>query len=150
MSFALPDIEPQRSLSTLYASRDIVLLSAAPAAPAKAMPAAASRLIISFDMIGSPWSVTSAKVAGDVVVVVAVAFGERVDLLLGFVLRDPVRFLDLAGELVALARDRVDLIVGELAPLFLDLAGQLLPVPFDAIPVHVGSFSHGPTWPSHM
>src|SRR6187397_2280201 len=135
MSFALPDIEPQRSLSTLYcasilslsalyASRDIVLLSAAPAAPAKAMPAAASRLIISFDMIRSPWSVTSAKVAGGVVVVVAVAFGERVDLLLGFVLRDPVRFLDLAG--------------------------QLLPVPFDAIPVHVSSFSHGPTWPSHM
>src|SRR3954469_15803689 len=102
------------SLSALYASRDIVLLSAACAAPANAMPAAANKLIISFDMIGySPFSVTSANVAGNVVVVFAVRLGEPVDLLLGFIFRDPVRLLDLAGELITLAPDRIDLIVGE-------------------------------------
>ena len=65
------------------------------------------------------------------------AFAETFDLLLGLVLGDPVLLLDLADELVALAGDDVDVVVGELAPLLLHLARELLPVAFDAVPVHV-------------
>ena len=58
------------------------------------------------------------------------------ELPLGFLFRDPVRFLDLAGELIALARNHVELVVGELALLLLDIALELLPVAFHLIPVH--------------
>src|SRR5512132_3795168 len=114
------------------------------------MPAAASRLIISFDMTVSSWSVSVARirVAIDVVLEVAIAVRERIDLLFGLVLRDAIRFLQLACELIALAGDRVDLVVGQLAPLFLDLARQLLPVAFNPIPVHCSAPHHGPPWSS--
>src|SRR4026209_2728539 len=62
-------------------------------------------------------------------------------LLLGLVLADAVRVLDLADELVALAGDAVDVVVGELAPLLFHFALHLLPVAFDAIPVHACSFT---------
>src|SRR5262245_9891137 len=54
----------------------------------------------------------------------------------GFVLADAVAFLDLADELIAVARHLVELVVGKLAPLLLQLAFHLLPVALDAIPVH--------------
>src|SRR5262245_28287551 len=54
------------------------------------------------------------------------------DLVLG----QTVTLLNLALELVAASVDDVEVIVGELAPLFLDLAFDLLPVPFYAIPIH--------------
>ena len=49
-----------------------------------------------------------------------------------------VLFEDLAdlGELIALAADHVEIIVGQPAPLFFDLAFDLLPVPLNAVPVH--------------
>src|SRR5258706_16361932 len=64
---------------------------------------------------------------------------------IGLVAGAAVALLDLAHELVALARDLVEFVVGELAPLFLDRALHLLPVAFDAVPVHVlSSMSLGP------
>src|SRR5690606_33570070 len=44
--------------------------------------------------------------------------------------------LDASEQLVALAGDDIELVVGEFAPLLLDLAFQLLPVSFDNVPVH--------------
>src|SRR5205085_9440611 len=57
-------------------------------------------------------------------------------LPLRLVLADAVGVLDLADELVALAGDLVELVVGQLAPLLLHLAFGLLPVSCDAVPVH--------------
>jgi hypothetical protein len=70
-----------------------------------------------------------------------------VDVAAGAILLDAVAFLDLAFELVALAGDAVEVIVGELAPLFLDLALDLLPVSFDAVPSMCGllRFAKEPT-----
>ena len=59
-----------------------------------------------------------------------------IDVAADAVLLEAVTFLDLAFELVALAGDAVEVIVGELAPLFFDLAFDLLPVSFDAVPIH--------------
>src|SRR5688572_12851214 len=61
---------------------------------------------------------------------------EALDLAIGFVLAHAVDFLDAAGELFAVARDLVKVVVRELAPLLADLARKLLPIPFDAIPIH--------------
>src|SRR5436305_11401975 len=72
--------------------------------------------------------------------VVAVGFFPAADLLVGFVASAAVFLLDLAHELVALAADGVELVVGQLAPLFLDRSLELLPVAFDAIPVHGSPF----------
>src|SRR6185437_10105358 len=69
-------------------------------------------------------------------VVVAITVCERVDLPLGFVLGDAVRLLDLPRQLIALAGDEVDVVVGQLPPLLLHLAGELLPVALNAVPVH--------------
>src|SRR5437762_13601825 len=68
---------------------------------------------------------------------VALARFPFVQLLLGLVLADAVRVLDLADQLVALAGDLVQVLVGKLAPLLLHFALRLLPVSCDAIPVHV-------------
>jgi hypothetical protein len=48
--------------------------------------------------------------------VVAVVLGPAVDLRLGLVLRDAVALLDLAGELVLLAVDDVEVVVGAAGP----------------------------------
>src|SRR5687767_11911154 len=60
-------------------------------------------------------------------------------LSLGLVPGAAVALLDLADQLVAVARHLVELVVGELAPLRLHLALHLLPVAFDDVPVHVRS-----------
>src|SRR5258708_9662690 len=70
------------------------------------------------------------------VVEVALARFPFLELLLGLVLADAVGVLDLADQLVALAGDLVELIVGQLAPLLFHFALRLLPVACDAIPVH--------------
>src|SRR5215813_6354677 len=72
------------------------------------------------------------------------AVDPAVDLALGLVLGDAVALLDAPDELVLLAVDDGDVVLGKLAPLFLDLAGHLLPVPFNTIPVHMAllSLSH--------
>src|SRR3982074_2931619 len=60
----------------------------------------------------------------------------RVDLTLRLILGDAVAFLDTADELVLLAADDGQVVLGQLAPLLLHLAGELLPIAFDAIPIH--------------
>src|SRR5690606_4598182 len=53
---------------------------------------------------------------------------ELPDLLLGTVPGQTVALLQLAGEVVAMAIDHVQVIVGELAPLALDAAGEPFPL----------------------
>src|ERR1044071_4669744 len=65
------------------------------------------------------------------------AVDPAIDLLLRLVLGDAVALLDAANELVLLAVDDGDVVLGQLAPLLLDLAGELLPVAFNAIPIHL-------------
>src|ERR671913_2055381 len=62
-----------------------------------------------------------------------------IDLALCLVLGDAVALLDTANELVLLAVDDRNVVLGQLAPLLLDLAGELLPVAFNAIPIHLSS-----------
>lgn len=62
------------------------------------------------------------------------------DLSLGLIAGDAVAFLDLADQLIAFARNNVQMVVGQLAPLLLDLAFGLFPVSFNAVPVRVRSF----------
>src|SRR3954463_2710742 len=45
--------------------------------------------------------------------------------------------------MLALPRDHLDVVVGQLAPAFLHVALELLPVSLDAIPVHVDSLASG-------
>src|SRR5688572_32371811 len=59
-----------------------------------------------------------------------------VDLIPGLILRVAIALLNLAFELIALAVDLGQIIIGEFAPLLLDLAGELFPVTLDAIPIH--------------
>src|ERR1700686_4481538 len=53
------------------------------------------------------------------------------------VLGHTVALLDLAGELVTVAGDDVDVVIGEFAPLLLRLARDLFPVALNAVPVHM-------------
>src|SRR5262245_49121190 len=62
--------------------------------------------------------------------------GPVVDLAAGLVLADAVVLLHVPDQLVALARDAIDVIVGQLAPLLLGLALELAPIAFNAVPVH--------------
>src|SRR5688500_7175578 len=62
-----------------------------------------------------------------------------IDLALCLVLGDAVALLDAANQLVLLAVDDRNVVLGQLAPLLLDLAGELLPVAFNAIPIHLAS-----------
>ena len=58
------------------------------------------------------------------------------ELLFSFVLRNSVALLDLAEQLLALAGNDVQVIVGQLAPLLLDFAFELHPVAFYFVVVH--------------
>jgi hypothetical protein len=59
-----------------------------------------------------------------------------VHLLLRPILGVAISLLKLSFELVLLAGDDVEIIIGQLSPLLLYLAFDLFPVSFDAIPVH--------------
>ena len=48
--------------------------------------------------------------------------------MLGLVLCDAIALLKAAGELLPLAFDHVEIVIGELAPLLLNLAFELFPV----------------------
>src|SRR2546422_6406043 len=61
-------------------------------------------------------------------------------LLLRFLAGDAVRLLDLSRELLAVARARVELIAGELAPMPQGVALEMLPLAFNAIPFHLIPF----------
>jgi hypothetical protein len=58
------------------------------------------------------------------------------DLPLRLFAGDAVVLLNPTHQLLALALDLVELVVGQLAPLLQGLAAELLPVAFDLIPVH--------------
>src|ERR1700687_3233730 len=58
------------------------------------------------------------------------------DLPVGVVTVNAIRFLNLADELITLAVDLRQRIVGKLAPLLLDLAAHLFPVAFYTVPIH--------------
>src|SRR5262249_212012 len=62
-----------------------------------------------------------------------------VDFLLSLVLGVTVTLLQTSSELLALALDDVEIVVGELAPLLLGLTLELLPVSLHAIPIHLSS-----------
>src|SRR5258707_9593001 len=59
-----------------------------------------------------------------------------VDILAHLILGDAVPLLNLAFELVALAANDIEIVIGQLAPLRFDLAFDLLPISFHAIPIH--------------
>src|SRR5436190_6966365 len=61
-------------------------------------------------------------------------------LFFGIILGATIALLDRADELVAVARELVELVIGELAPALLHCPFHLLPVPGDAIPIHGGSY----------
>src|ERR1700730_13384528 len=64
------------------------------------------------------------------------ALEPSVDLAFRLVLRNAIMLLQTAGELLALALDHIEVVVGELAPLLLSLAFELFPVAFNTIPIH--------------
>lgn len=57
-------------------------------------------------------------------------------LTFGFVPFAPVGILNAPDQLITLTGDDVQIVVGELAPLFRYFSLQLFPVAFDTIPVH--------------
>src|SRR5882724_4654816 len=61
---------------------------------------------------------------------------KRLPLLRAIPVVDILAHLDLAFELVALAANEIQIVVGQLAPLLFDLAFDLLPISFHAIPIH--------------
>jgi hypothetical protein len=66
-----------------------------------------------------------------------------IDVALGIVFRDTIAFLNAANELFAITLDLVEVVAGEVAPLFLNLTFELRPVSFNAIPVHAELLSIG-------
>src|SRR5262245_44960488 len=108
------------------------MLSAAKAAPAVPIPSAMMTAAMGLRVMGMLLALERS-----IDVDVAEPGLESAHLTLGLVLREAILLLHLADELVALAVNDVELIVGQLAPLLLDLALELLPVAFDAIPIHV-------------
>jgi hypothetical protein len=61
----------------------------------------------------------------------------RIDLALGLVALVAIALLDFPDQLVSLACQQIQVIVGELAPLLLRPPLELLPIPFNLIPIHV-------------
>jgi len=66
-------------------------------------------------------------------------FEEVIEVLLGFLFAVSVVRLELTYQLVFLAADLSQIVVGELAPLGFDFARKLFPVTFDFIPIHIAS-----------
>src|SRR3984893_9101851 len=58
------------------------------------------------------------------------------DLLVRLFSSDTITFLDLAGEVFAIALGNREIVISELAPLRLELAGELFPLPLDLVFVH--------------
>lgn len=57
-------------------------------------------------------------------------------MTLGFILFDPVAFLQTACELLTAPIDGVQVVIGQFTPLFLDLAFELRPLALDDVFVH--------------
>lgn len=67
----------------------------------------------------------------------AVATQELPELALAFLLVDSISLLGSARELIVLAGDHAQPIIGQPAPLFSHAPAELLPLAFESIPVHV-------------
>jgi hypothetical protein len=63
-------------------------------------------------------------------------FLEGFDLFIRFVVDDPIRFLELTDQLLAISGYDFEVIVRQLSPLRFYLAFVLRPVSFDDFPVH--------------
>jgi hypothetical protein len=72
----------------------------------------------------------------DFVVCVGEARDERVSLLFRFILGNSVPFLQTADKLIPFARDYIEVIVCQFAPLLAELALRLFPLTFDSVPIH--------------
>ena len=72
---------------------------------------------------------------------IAVATQELPELAFAFFLVDAVLLLVSTRELIVLAGDHAQPVIGQLAPPFSHAAAQLLPLAFKAIPVHVSLLS---------
>src|SRR5262245_8737850 len=59
-----------------------------------------------------------------------------VDVLFRFILGIAISRLEQPFQLLTIAIDFGEVVVGQVAPLFFDLPGQLLPVTLNTIPVH--------------
>src|SRR5262245_65934965 len=59
-----------------------------------------------------------------------------IDLFLSLVASDAVALLDLADELFAAALDQIDVVVGQLAPLFADQSLELRPLALKRVSIH--------------
>src|SRR6188768_1156250 len=57
-------------------------------------------------------------------------------LLLDVLLEAAVAFLQFADELLPLAGDVLEVVVGQFPPLRFELSGQLIPTTFNLIPIH--------------
>src|SRR5438067_971988 len=59
-----------------------------------------------------------------------------IHLLLSFVLRDPISFLDPAYQLILLSLNDVEIVVGQLAPARLKRTFHLFPLAFHSVVIH--------------
>lgn len=59
-----------------------------------------------------------------------------IDIFADLILGEAILFLNQALQLVATPGDPVEIVIGQIAPLFLHFAFDLFPVSFNAIPVH--------------
>jgi hypothetical protein len=76
-----------------------------------------------------------------------VAPNEGVDLRIGRVFADAIEILNLVRQLIALAGNIVEVLIGERTPLVFYLRFEMLPIAFDNFPTHFnllsGSFKAG-------
>src|SRR5690554_4842158 len=61
---------------------------------------------------------------------------EFIDLSVSLILPDAVALLNFTLELLALAIDGLQVIIGQLAPMLLNISTKLLPISLDTIPIH--------------
>lgn len=61
---------------------------------------------------------------------------ERFHLVFGIVAGKAVAFLHRSQQLVPLALDAIEVVVGQLSPLLFHASAKLLPLAFNGIPIH--------------
>src|ERR1700730_886120 len=74
---------------------------------------------------------------------------ELVDLSFSLVFGNSVTLLDFAGQLIALATNHRQVVIGEFAPLGFNFTSVLLPLTFHLIPIH-DSLPDCSTWISQL
>ena len=76
------------------------------------------------------------RLAGRATLGSQIALLELADLALNLVLRQAIALLDDADELIALAGDHVQVVVGELILSLLNFSSHFFPLVFDIVPCH--------------